>query len=281
MLRGKRRMVIAFISAVCLGLTLFTTISFAADKGESTMERIKRTKVLRVAGLVGEEPYFHKDIKTGEWSGFCIVMARDLAKDLGAKLEVVESTWGNSVLDLQANKIDISFALNPTPQRRQVIDFSDPLFNNSFIIVTRKDFKVGTWEEMNNPKVRVAVDIGSSHEAITRKNAPNATITGYKTRDEAILAVQANKADCFVATVFLGLTALKKNPQLGNFIIPKPVATVPVSAGVRKEEDKQFRDFVGKWAAKNNKSGKIRQWIIEALGTVGISPSDVPAEVQF
>ena len=84
-----------------------------------------------------------------------------------------------------------------------------------------------------------------------------------------------------MATVFLGLTALKKNPQLGNFIIPEPVATVPVSAGVRQEDDKQFRDFVGKWAEKNNKSGKIREWIVEALGTMGISPSDVPAEVQF
>ena len=281
MFRGKRCTILAVIAVACLGLILLSTASIAADKGESTMGRIKRTGVLRVAGLVGEEPYFHKDLKTGEWSGFCIVMARDLAKDLGAKLEIVESTWGNSVLDLQANKIDISFALNPTPQRRQVIDFSDPLFNNSFIIVTRKGFKADTWDELNNPKARIAVDIGSSHEAITRKNAPNATITGYKTRDEAILAVQSNKADCFVATVFLGLTALKKNPNLGNFIIPKPVATVPVSAGVRQEDDKQFRDFCGKWAEKNNKSGKIREWIVQALGIMGISSSDVPGEVQF
>lgn len=281
MLSRKWYLALGVILAVCIGTMLFSVTSIAAEKAESTMERIQRTKVLRIAGLVGEEPYFHKDLSTGEWTGFCVTMARDVAKELGAKLEIVESTWGNSVLDLQANKIDISFALNPTPQRRQVIDFSDPLFNNSFIIVTRKDFKVDTWEQLNNPKVRIAVDIGSSHEAITRKNAPNATITGYKTRDEAILAVQSNKADCFVATVFLGLTALKKNPQLGNFIIPKPVATIPVSAGVRQEEDKRFRDYVGKWAEKKNKEGQIRKWIVEALGTMGILPSDVPPEVQF
>lgn len=281
MSKSKLRTGLSIVAAVCLCLILFAAISISAEKAESTMDRIKRTRVLRVAGLVGEEPYFHKDLKTGEWSGFCIAMARDLAKDLGAKLEVVESTWGNSVLDLQANKIDISFALNPTPQRRQVIDFTEPIFRNSFIIVTRKGFQADTWEKLNNPKTRIAVDIGSSHEAIARKNAPNATITGFKTRDEAILAVQGNKADCFVATVFLGLTALKKNPQLGSFVIPKPVATVPVSAGVRLEDDKSFRDFGGKWAQKNGQNGKIREWIVQSLGSVGIVPSDVPAEVQF
>ena len=208
-------------------------------------------------------------------------MARDLAKDLGAKLEIVESTWGNSVLDLQANKIDISFALNPTPQRRQVIDFTGPIFNNSFIIVTRKGFQANTWDELNNPKTRIAVDIGSSHEAIARENAPNANITGYKTRDEAILAVQANKADCFVATVFLGLTALKKNPQLGNFIIPKPVATSAGFGGSPPGGRQELSRLQREVGSKNSQNGKIREWIVESLANIGITPSDVPAEVQF
>ncbi len=54
---------------------------------------------------------------SGEWSGSCIEMAKDIGKVFDAQLAYVESTYGNSVLDLQSNKVDLAFALNPTPAR--------------------------------------------------------------------------------------------------------------------------------------------------------------------
>ncbi|MCK6443637.1 hypothetical protein [Elstera cyanobacteriorum] len=60
--------------------------------GGSSFDRIRSTKKLRVAGIVGTEPYYHKDIATGEWTGFCMSMARDLAKSLEAELEISETT---------------------------------------------------------------------------------------------------------------------------------------------------------------------------------------------
>ena len=44
-------------------------------------------------------------------------MAKDIAKTLDVKLEYTESTYGNSVLELQSGKIDLAFALSQTPQR--------------------------------------------------------------------------------------------------------------------------------------------------------------------
>lgn len=249
--------------------------------GESNLARIQRTKTLRVAGLVGEEPYFSKDLASGQWSGFCIEMARDIAKELDSKLEIVESTWGNSVLDLQANKIDISFGLNPTPKRALVVDFSAPLFFNSFVIVTSKKFMAKTWRELNDPKVRIAVDLGSSHELVARRFASNATITAFKNRDEAILAVQSGRADCFVATVFLGLTALKKNPQLGMFVIPQPPVQSAVSAAFQYDNDRRFRDFMTAWANFNRGNGQTKEWILAALAKQNIKPEDIPPEMTF
>src|SRR5258708_4853581 len=107
---------------------------------QAAMERVKRTGVLRVAVLVGQEPYFHKDLPTGQWSGACIDMANDIAAKLSAKVEVVESTWGNQILDLQGDKVDIAFAVNPTPERALVIDFSTPILVHSFTVITRKGF---------------------------------------------------------------------------------------------------------------------------------------------
>lgn len=247
----------------------------------SNLDRILSAGKLRVAGLVGEEPYFSKDLASGEWSGFCIDMARDIASQLGVELEVLESTWGNSVLDLRANKIDLSFGLNPTPQRALVVDFSTPLFNNTFAIVANPSFTAVSWADLNKPDVNIAVDIGSTHELIARRYAGNANITGFKTRDEAILAVASGRADCFVCTIFLGLTSKKKNPQLGTFIMPTPYVKSDVNAAMQYDEDRRFRDFVSAWANFNRNNGQIREWIVTNLAKVGIEPGDVPAEVTF
>ena len=72
------------------------------------MDRVKSSKVLRIAALPGEAPYFNKDLASGQWSGMCIDMAKDIAGQFDGTVEYVESTYGNSVLDLQANKIDLA-----------------------------------------------------------------------------------------------------------------------------------------------------------------------------
>jgi polar amino acid transport system substrate-binding protein len=236
---------------------------------------------MRVSGLVGEEPYFHKDLATGEWSGFCVEMEKDLANELGAKLEIVESTWGNAILDVRSGKIDITFGVNPTPKRALVLDFSRPIFYNSFVIVTRKGFTADTWEKLNKPSVKIAVDLGSSHELIARHYCPKAHITAFKSRDEVIMAVQSARVDALVCTALLGLTAVKKNPALGGVTIPRPLLQVNVCAGLPLEDNKRFRDFVSTWAEYNRGLGNTRAWILKSLEENGIPASLVPPEFQF
>lgn len=269
-----------------LGVTGLTSTSAVAQSASATnngsnLDLVLSNKKLRVAGLVGEEPYFSKSLTTGEWGGFCIDMARDIARELNVELEIIESTWGNSILDLQAGKVDISFGLNPTPRRALTVDFTRPLFNNTFSIVARKGFEPQTWSELNKPDVKIAVDIGSTHELIARRYAGTAQISGYKTRDEAILAVAAGRADCFVCTIFLGLAARKKNPQLGNFIMPTPYVQSAVSAAIRYDMDRRFRDFLSSWCDFNRSNGQVREWIVANLAKIDISADDVPEEVQF
>ncbi|MDU6731397.1 MAG: ABC transporter substrate-binding protein, partial [Bradyrhizobium sp.] len=90
-------------AAAALAAGSVASPALAQSQPESTFAQIRRTKKLRIAGIVGTEPYYHKDIATGQWSGFCVSMATELAKAMEAEVEIIESTWGNSVLDLQAN----------------------------------------------------------------------------------------------------------------------------------------------------------------------------------
>jgi len=253
-----------------------------AEAAASTLARIKSTGVLRVAVLVGQEPYFHKDLASGQWSGACIDMANDIASKVSAKVEYVESTWGNQILDLQGDKIDLAFAVNPTPERALVIDFSTPILVHSFTVITRKGFaKPETWEEINKPGVKIAVDIGSTHELIARRYCPKATILGFKTRDEAILAVATGRADCNVSLAVLSVTTLKKNPTLGELAIPRPLLTLPTNLGIRAEPDRRYKDFLSAWADYNRAMGQTREWMLKGFAAAGLKPEDIPPEVQF
>jgi polar amino acid transport system substrate-binding protein len=253
-----------------------------AQSAESTMDRIKSSKVLRIAALPGEAPYFNKDLATGDWSGMCIDMAKDMAKIFDAKVEYVESTYGNSVLDLQANKIDLAFSLNPTPLRALVIDFTHPFYLHGFGMVGRKGFKATNWAELDKPEVRIAFDIGSVHEISARRFASHATLIALKSRDECILSVQSGRADCVILAVNLGLTAVKKNPQLGEFqMLHQPRIQLPTCMGVRKEANKDWRDFLNAWVDYNRGIQQIREWLYGGLAINGVKPEDVPADVEL
>ena len=261
---------------------LVSTARAEAQPVESTLDRIKRSKVLRIAALPGEAPYFNKDLATGAWSGMCIDMANDMAKIFDGKVEYIESTYGNSVLDLQSGKIDLAFSLNPTPLRALVIDFTHAFYLHGFGMVGRQGFTATNWADLDKPEVRIAFDIGSMHEISARRFASHATLIALKTRDDCILSVQSGRADCVILAVNLGLTAVKKNPALGKFqMLHQPRIQLPTCMGVRKEANKDWRDFLNAWVDYNRGIQQIREWLYGGLAINGVKPEDIPADVEL
>lgn len=249
---------------------------------ESTFERISRTKTLRIAALPGELPYFAKDLATGEWKGAAIEFARDIAKVFDARPEYVESTYANSVLDLQANKIDLAFALGPTPQRALAIGFTRPFLVHPYGCLARHGLEPKTWEDINTPDIRLVCDIGSLHEVAARRYAPKSQITAYKTRDEATLAFQSGRADVFILAAMLGLSTIARNRALGPYhLLTGPLVALPSCFGVRREADTRFVDVVNAWIDYNRGVGQIRDWLLAGLALNGVTREDVPAEVVF
>jgi polar amino acid transport system substrate-binding protein len=279
--REALRYALAIGSGAALASSL-TSPASAQTAADSTLDRIRANKVLRIAVLPGELPYFNKDLATGTWSGFSIDMANDIAKLLDVKLEYTESTYGNSILDLQANKVDLGFALNPTPQRALVVDFTIPVFPHPFGAMLKKGLEAKTWADVNKPEVRIAVDVGSANEAVARRFAPNATIKSMKSRDEVMLEMASGRVDCVVNALVLGLTAIAKNPSLGTYkILQSPSVTVASGCAVRHEVDKRWRDFLSVWIDYNRGIGQMREWFVRGLALSGVKPEDVPVELSI
>ena len=279
--RGFGRGGLAAAAAV-LPAAAMTGAAQAQGGTETAFDRIQRTKVLRIAALPGELPYFQKDITTGEWSGAAVDMAKDIAKVFDAKLEYLESTYGNSVLDLQTNKCDLAFALNPTAQRALSISFTHPMIIHPFGCLAKKGFNPVSWEDLNKPDIRIAVDLGSLHETAARRFAPKAQITGFKTRDDCILALQSGRVDADVLAAILGITAIAKNPQLGPYhLLGNPTVALPSCLGLRRDGDTRLPDVLNAWLDFNRGVGQIREWMINGMKMVGARQEDIPEQLSF
>ena len=280
-----RRDALRYALALGSGAALTSALASPAAaqaQADNTLDRIRADKVLRIAVLPGELPYFNKDLASGTWSGMCIEMANDIAKLLDVKLEYPESTYGNTILDLQSNKIDLGFALNPTPQRALVVDFCGAVFHHPFGAMLKKGLEAKTWADINKPDVRIAVDVGSANEAVARRFAPNATIKSLKSRDEVMLEMSSGRVDCVVNALVLGLTAIAKNPNLGSYkILQTPSVAIPSSMAVRRESDKRWRDFLSVWVDYNRGIGQMREWFVKGLALSGVKPEDVPVELNI
>jgi polar amino acid transport system substrate-binding protein len=280
--RDALRYALAIGSGAALASAMTARPAAAAEADDNTLDRIRASKTLRIAVLPGELPYFNKDLATGTWSGFSIEMANDIAKLLDVKLEYTESTYGNSVLDLQANKIDLGFALNPTPQRALVVDFTKTVFPHPFGAMLKKGLEAKTWADINKPEVKIAVDVGSANEAVARRFAPNATIKSLKSRDEVMLEMSSGRVDCVVNALVLGLTAIAKNPNLGTYkILQTPAVAVASAMAVRREPDKRWRDFLSVWVDYNRGIGQMREWFVKGLALSGVKSEDVPVELDI
>src|SRR3954464_11736747 len=280
-----RRQELRFALAIGSGAALAAASSSPASAqtaGDNRLDRVRAAKVLRIAVLPGELPYFNKDLATGSWSGMCIEMANDIAKLLDVKLEYTESTYGNSILDLQSGKIGLGFALNPTPQRALVVDFCGAVFHHPFGAMLRKGLEAKTWADINKPNVNIAVDVGSANETVARRFAPNATIKSLKSRDEVMLEMSSGRVDVVVNALILGLTAIAKNPNLGTYkILQTPAVAVASAMAVRRESDKRWRDFLAVWVDYNRGIGQMREWFVKGLALSGVKSEDVPVELNI
>lgn len=275
-----RRLVLA--AAALTVAALNTPVWAQAGADLPTWDRISSSKTLRIAAVAGGAPNYQKDLATGEWSGIMIDLAKNLATKLGAKLEISETTWGNAVLDLQSNKIDIFFGLNPTPQREKVISFSQPLFNNAYSLIAKKGFSPKTWAEMDTPAVTIAVDVGSSYDNLVSAMYTKAKILRFEKSADATLAVQTGRADVQPLVVTLSAGIVKKNPGIGQVVVPEPIKSTSTNAGLRMESDQRWRAYVDEWITELRRTDAINPIVLGNLDKLmNIKREEIPAIVSF
>ena len=274
---SSKRAFLGMVAALVLGAWAVAPVM--AQQATSTWQQIKQRGELRI-GVTPGEPWYFKDPASGQWSGIGYAMGQQIAKDLGVKLVPVETTWGNAVAAIQANQIDVMFVLDPTDERKKAIDFPDaPFFWYAQGVLVRDGLKAASWADLDNENVKIAVTLGTAPDRDITRRLPKAKIERFQNMDEAIAAFYAGRVDG-AAFYHPALVMQQARVRKGTVVIPQPVIALSTSAGIRREDDKTFRDFLGKEFDKYYKDGETQKFYEEFLKARGVDPQKAPPIVK-
>ncbi|PVB62316.1 transporter substrate-binding domain-containing protein [Labrenzia sp. 011] len=254
--------------------------AFAADPN-TVLDRIRDSGELRVPVMVGEEPGYVRDRDSGEWGGFYMEWANEIAGLLGVKAVPVETTWGNLAADFQAKKIDIAFGLNPNPQRGLVVDYlSVPLFTDAWAIVTKPGFDKTSWAELNDPSVKLVVQKGGTMQVVAEALTPKAEKIVVEERPLGVLEMQAGRADAMVLAIFDAVQVAKQID--GEIILPTPMLRNPATIGLAREEGNEgYQNWLTNWVNQQRALGLAQGKLHKAFEEHGIDLSMLPNEFSF
>src|SRR6266851_4222681 len=245
------------VVAIALGV-LATGITFAQQPA-STWQQIKQRGELRIGVTPGEPWYF---------------------KDPAVKLVPVETTWGNSVAAIQANQIDVMFVLDATDERKKAVDFPDaPFFWYAQGVLVRDGLPASNWADLDRDNVKIAVTLGTAPDRDLTKRLTKAKIERFQNMDEAIAAFYSGRVDG-AAFYHPALVMQQARVKKGSVVIPQPVVALATSAGIRREDDKTFRDFLDKEFDKYYKSGETQKFYEEFLAFRNVDAKKAPPIIK-
>ena len=273
-------MLATIVSRLALALAVVSAAlvwaATARAQDGSTWQAIKDRGSLRV-GVTQAPPWFYKDPAGTEWTGLGSSIGKAMAKQLGVEFAPVEVTWGTAVAALQANKIDVMFVLDATPARAMAIDFpAHPLLYYALAVLADDDLEISTWDDLNRDGIKLAVTQGTTMDRYVTQRLPKAEILRFPTNGESVAAFQSRRVNA-VSLFHPPLIAMRKKIGRGQIVLPSPIRQSASSAGVRRETDKTFRDWVNTAIAYWYETGQTQVWYEEFLASFDVDPATVPA----
>jgi polar amino acid transport system substrate-binding protein len=262
------------IFAIALSLVLsIGAVTTWAQTG--TLQKIKQTGELKI-GVAQGDPWYYRDPASGKWTGLGYMIGESIAKDLGVKMVPVETTYGNSVAALQSGQIDVMFVLDATEERKKAIDFpTKPLLWYAQGVLTKESVVAKNWSDLDKPEIKLGVALGTATDRDLTKRLTQAKLERFTNTDETIAAFMSGRVDG-IAFYHPALVIAYSKIKKGKVQIPQPVVALPTSAGIRRETDTSFRDFLDTEFTKLYTSGQTQALYAQYLKTKGLDAATLP-----
>ncbi|AYF53903.1 transporter substrate-binding domain-containing protein [Clostridium botulinum] len=267
MLKGKKLKFIICSLMLTMGATVFVGCGNKNQgKNIPKIEQIKKSGKLVLGTCADYPPYEVHKVKDGkdEIVGFDIDIAKEIAKDLGVKLEIKDMDFDPLVLSVKSGKVDLVLSgMNPTPAREKEIDFSKIYYRAKQSVIIRKDDKdkLKNLETLSGKKI--GAQITSLQEKIAKEEIKGANVISLGKVNELVLGLKGKKTDAVIVEEPVAKAYVAKYPELmiANINVGKPNEGSAV--GIQKGS-KDFLDSVNKTIDRLNSKNEIQKMIDKA-----------------
>lgn len=170
-----------------------------------------KVKPLRVGSDTTYPPF--EFMEGGSPVGFDIDIAREIAKRLKLRLEVIPTDFENLFPHLKAGKLDMAMsALVITEERKKEVDFSRPYVTASQAIITFKGSDIKKEEDLAGKVVGAEIDTTGE---LVAKEIPNIKkVKAYKNSEEALRDLKSRAIDVIISDYLIFAYLLKDEPRL-------------------------------------------------------------------
>jgi len=231
-----------------------------AAAADSALRHVLATGTLRVASCLSFTPFGFTNPQ-GQPDGYDVDIAKELAKDMGVKLEVVDTTSSNRIPNLQTNKVDVVFCnFTRTMERAKEIAFTDPYVVATEGLLVRAGSGVTSLESMKGRTI--AVVKGSTNADVLRDRGIDVKVAEFDSSQAAVLAVKQGQADAMVEDSNYLQYQAKLNPGLQ--VVTSNLVPLEYNAFGVKQGDQVWVDYLNQFLFDLSSSGKnlelYRKW---------------------
>ena len=172
----------------------------------------------------------------GQHHGIAADLVRLVAERVGLRVALLPvSSWEESLAASKAGRCQAMSFLNDTPERRQWLRFTAPLFSDPNVIITREEHPYIT-DLQAQPPQRVALPSGTMVAERLLKDYPQLTLIGTTTEEAAMQMVSDRQADMTVRSLIVAAYTIKKQGFFNLKIAGQiPSYTNQLSVGVLKD----------------------------------------------
>ena len=226
---------------------------------ENVVDTIIKNGKIRV-GMSSFLPWAFRD-KEGEFVGFEIDVARELAKDMGVSLELVPTAWDGIIPSLISGKFDVIIGgMSISPTRNLTVNFSDPYSTSGLELASNKKVAKGMKQikDFDNAKVTIAIRRGGSAADVAKKLFPKAKVRSFD--DEASLERELinGNAHAIISSAPLPAFLQYDNPKL----IDRPIKEYLYKSEegfVLRKGDFDSLNFFNNWIRVKKNSGWLQE----------------------
>lgn len=218
---------------------------------QSALQTVLQRGTLRVGDCLSFAPFGFYD-KDNNPDGYDVDLAKALAKEMGVKLEMVNTTSANRIPNLQTNKVDVVFCnFTRNLDRAKEITFTNPYVVASEAMLVRKNSGIQSAHDMAGKTI--AMVKGSTNGDEVRNLGIKVNIQEYDSSQAAILAVKQGQADAMIEdNNFLAYQA-KLDPTLA--VTNEALVPLEYNAFAVKQGDQVWANYLNEFLFEINASG--------------------------